>query len=154
MPEVDKENPTDVDRRIARLESRVRRLTAGVLMLVVLGAVAFLSDRRSFVTRYLFTREFNVPPPSQWSAVSVSGGLAPAIDGKSITFWLAGGPFSKAHHQTRIELDDGGGQHIELIDQNGKARLRLATAVDGTPSIVLFGSDGKPTWAVPEVLSK
>jgi hypothetical protein len=154
MSEVDKENSSDVARRLTRLESKVRRLTVGLIMLVVLSVVVFLNERRAFVTRYLFTREFNVPPPSQWSTVSVSGGLAPAIDGKSITFWLAGGPLAKAHHQTRIELDDGGGQHIELIDQKGQARLRLATAVDGTPSITLFGSDGKPIWSVPAVVSK
>jgi hypothetical protein len=112
------------------------------------------SMRRAFVTRYLFTREFNVPPPSEWPVVSVIGGLAPAVDGKSIAFWLARNPLAAARHQTRISLDEGGDQRIEMIDQKGQTRLRLATTMDGTPSITLFGPDGKPTWSAPAVMTK
>jgi hypothetical protein len=151
------ENSVDVDRRIARLEKRVRGLMAVVLGLVVLlafTAAPFLAARRSIVTRYLFTREFNVPPPSQWSTVSVSGGLAPAVDGKSITLWLAGGPLTNDRHQMRLELEHGGGQQIEMIDQKGQTRLRLASAADGAPSITLFGADGQAVWSAPVSASR
>jgi hypothetical protein len=150
VPEVDE---SDVSRRISSLERRVRYLVTG---LVLCAAVLFydLAIRSSFVTRHLFTREFNVPAPSEWSAVSVIGGLAPAVDGKSIAFWLAGSPLSAARHQTRIELDSGGSQRIAMIDQMGRPRLQLATAPDGAPSITLFGSDGKPMWSAPALVSK
>lgn len=154
MSEVDRGHSSDADRRISRLETRVRIL-GFALVLSVVAVMVLLYDAwargRAFATHSLFTREFNVPSPSEWSTVSVHGGLAPAIDGRSIGFFLAGGPFADARHQTRIELDGGGGQRIVFIDQKGQTRLRLAATVDGTPSITLFGADGKTTWSAPAV---
>ena len=153
MPEADESGSTDTARRISRLERKVRYLVTGLLLCA--AALSYdLGIRRTFVTRHLFTREFNVPAPSEWGAVSVIGGLAPAVDGKSIAFWLAGGPFSGAYHQTRIELDGSGSQRVTMADIRGHTRLQLATAADGTPSITLFGSDGKPTWSAPSVASR
>jgi hypothetical protein len=155
--ESDNGTSTDIDRRIARLEKKIRYLSAGLFLFVAASVAVLLYDaqamRRAFVTRYLFTREFNVPPPTEWSAVSVIGGLAPAVNGKSIAFWLAGSPLTADHRQTRIELDQGG-QRIDLNDQRGQTRLRLAAAADGTPSITLFDSNGQPIWSAPAVVNK
>jgi hypothetical protein len=131
MPDVDEGRSTDAASRISRLERKVRRLGVSLFLFVAASVAVLVYDslamRRAFVTRHLFTREFNVPPPSEWPTVSVIGGLAPAIDGKSIVFWLAGDPLSPARHQTRISLDDGGGQRVEMID---RGFLRLATTAD------------------------
>jgi hypothetical protein len=148
----------DIDARIAQLERRVRYLGVAFLLLVLASVSVYVYNanarRQGLVTRWLFTREFNVPSPQEWSSVGVIGGLAPAIDGKSIAFWLAATPLSANHHQTRISLEDNGSQRIEMFDSKGRIRLRLGTTSEGAPSIALFGPDGQPTWSAPVALGK
>jgi hypothetical protein len=146
---------TTLDPRILRLEKQVRSLRTCLLILVVLGVSGAIYNvtvmRRVLVTESFFTRELNIPSPKEWSALGVSGGIAPAIDGKSITIWLAGSPFAQAHHQLRIELDAAGSERIDLIDKNGKPRLRLGIATDGSPSINLLGPKGESVWRAPSL---
>ena len=157
MSEVTEGSSPDTAGVIGRLERRVRYLSVGVALLgvglIVLAALVLrenLATHKWFVTRHLVAREFYVPPTSDWQSVTASGGLALAVDGKSVTFWLSGSPLSDAGQQTRIELDGVGSQSLVMIDKLGHVRLQLAVAADGTPSMSFYGADGKPTWSALE----
>ena len=157
MSEVTDGSSRDTAGAVARLERRVRHLSVGLVLLGVslsLFVVLVLHEDRMahkwFATRHLVAREFYVPPTSDWQSVTASGGLALAVDGKSVAFWLAASSLSDAKQETRIELDGGGSQSFVMIDKKGRVRVRLSAAADGTPSTSFYGADGKPTWSASE----
>ncbi len=153
MTSPDAGNCEDLDLRIRALERSLKRVrVAFVVVSLILGLVAMrdeLGFRQTFEASYIFTREFNVPSPREWSAVDVIGGLAPAVDGRSIALWLSGGPLSANQEQIRLELDPHRGQELSFTDKKGKGRLRLGLSSDGVPSIQIRDALGKVVWSAP-----
>jgi len=114
------------------------------------------AQRRAFWTNSLLASELNIPPPQSWPAQSVSAGLAPEADGKSISFWLAPGVLQElgdprgSRHSIRLDLDAGGNESLTFRDRQGRPRLLLSLGADGSPSIRCLATNGTVVWSAFE----
>ena len=146
----------DLPLRLKKLERRFVYLLIAFIILLVVGVAVYVHDtralRRSFQTGSLFTAQIDLPRPGEWPSSEVSAELAMSQDGKTISLILGPNVVKKLagrRDETRVEFEASGAQRIELRDRQGKVRVRVATAADGSPSISVLRPDGSAAWSVP-----
>jgi hypothetical protein len=136
---------SELRRSVRRLRWQVRAMA--LAMVVVIGAVVW-NQYHGVVSSFVYTDEFNVPIPTAKNlAQGLFGGIARALDHRSIAAWIGSGLFIGP--RARIDVTDGGRATLAFTDSRGRQRLSIGLSEDGSPSIQLFDASGKVAWTAP-----
>ena len=136
--------------RFLELQHQVRRLRwTGRLLglgfaILLIGLVS--QQRRVFITESLYATELNIPVQF---LTSPEAGIAPALDRKSISFWVTSAVFNP-RAQVRIDVATSGTAALVFYDHR-RPRIKLGLDAQGEPSLQLFDASGKVSWSASSV---